>query len=213
MPSIWESELPDYFYKGEKLKTKPLYTLLQKHKGYWFVFPDQKEQIEQNLTNIPWHPSVECKKHINLAGKPISREEAIAHAIPEHREQEDLVKIAVGYIHFDQYNITQEGNWQFVPTIPGSSQFYLGYRPNPNWLPYKHWFREAYDVFIQSLPEECVVHILEFHKWRKSSIKTTIKRDHTAARLNKDKDLFSLWKKRNYFQETGWKRIKREEEE
>ena len=103
MPSSWDNpNQPDYNYWiqiGEELKTEPLHTLFQNHKGYWFVLPGQKDQIDQNFKKIPWHPSAECTSNINLAGKPITREEAIVHVIPEHKEQEDLDKIAVGYIH------------------------------------------------------------------------------------------------------------------
>ena len=71
-------------FHGE-LKTVPLAKLFQQHKGYWWVLPGQKEQIDKNLKNIPWHPK-SLDKEINLAGIPITREEAIKNTIPEHKE-------------------------------------------------------------------------------------------------------------------------------
>ena len=133
-------------------------------------------------------------KEINLAGIPITREEAIENAIPEHKEQEDLFNIAVGYTHWGEYigdtekTIRQVGHWQKVPTIPGSQKHFLGLHPNPHWLPYTIWFREAFDTLIITFPRECVAEILNFLEWRNKNILQLVKRDHTEAILNRTAD-------------------------
>lgn len=109
---------------------------------HYFITYQQRQQIKRNIKSKLWEPTSIDSSKVNLAEIPISQEEAILNAIPEHRER-DLkfkgvpINIAVGYTyHPDILHITPRGNWQFVPKIPFSQLHFLGYRPNPNWLPY-----------------------------------------------------------------------------
>ena len=95
-------------------------------------------------------------------------------------------------------SIRQVGHWQKVPTIPGSPYHFLGLCPNPHWLPYTIWFREAFDALIITFPRECVAEILNFLEWRNKNILQIVKRDHTEAILNRkaDKNHLKVWQGR-----------------
>lgn len=152
-----------------------LYELIKFHRGQYYITDNQKMQIDANYDNFPCLPHSVNTQLINLAGTPISRDEAIMHAIPIDKEDDYHASIAVGY-RYDRYNndhliydglIDPHGTWQQVPSLPIEPSFMLGYRPNPNWLPYGDWFRKAAHLLYQMIPDEGITkNILHFFEWR-----------------------------------------------
>ena len=59
-----------------------LYELIKFHRGHYYITDNQKMQIDANYDNFPCLPHSVNIQLINLAGTPISRDEAIIHAIP-----------------------------------------------------------------------------------------------------------------------------------
>ena len=178
------SHLPRY-YEGVDLDEEDilhlsvlhlsLYELIKYHRGHYYITEDQRMQIDANYDNFPWLPHSVNTQLINLAGTPISRDEAIMNAIPREQEDDYHESIAVGY-RYDRYcndytnydgDIYPHGTWQQVPSLPVEPSFMLGYRPNPNWLPYDYWFHAAADVLnLTTLDEGIISNILHFFEWR-----------------------------------------------
>jgi hypothetical protein len=193
------SAYPEYYKYShiEELETKSTRKLFRYFKGHWYVFPEQKQQIINNIEfHKPWKPASQFRAEVNWAGIPIQRKEAIANALSKEEEQHYPDHIAVGY-HLDSASdswyqnnhISQVGKWQFVPTIPGPINNFLGFRPNPNWLPYNSWFRQVHDILIEKIPESCISEIFQHFKWRESNITIVIERNHSKAVKNRKRDL------------------------
>ena len=99
----------------DQLVTFPLKDLFKYYKGYWWVWPEQLQQIKNNKQIKTWKPSTQLYSEISFAGVLISREEAIENAIPYKEEYIDPDNIAVGYFWIDTPQIDQirqTGSWQ-----------------------------------------------------------------------------------------------------
>ena len=126
--------------------------LATEHKGHWYITNKQKTQIDSNLKNIPWRPPSVQDLHVNFAGIPVSREQAIHNALTEREEKHHAEFSAVGYYSNNTgYQVT--GWWAEVPSV---NELFLGYQPIPHWLSYKIWFDNVLLV-LQGKPKETLI--------------------------------------------------------
>ena len=155
----------------EKILHLSLYELIKFHRGQYYISDNKKMQIDANYDNFPCLPHSVNTQLINLAGTPISRDEAIMHAITIDEEYNYPECIAVGY-RYDRYCndytiydgwIDPHGTCQQVQSLSIEPSFMLGYRPNPNWLPYGDWFRKAACLLYEVIPDKGITrNILHF---------------------------------------------------
>ena len=180
--------------------------LATEHKGHWYITNNQRTQIESNLKNIPWRPPSVQDSHVNFAGVPVSREQAIHNAFTEREEEHHTEFSAVGYYNNNtgynrSYRVT--GWWAEVPSV---NELFLGYRPIPHWLPYKIWFDNVLlllqgrlkDTFnyrvkntpgVPTLPAEVIKkHIFPFLQWRNEEKRNKRNISYIINQIEYDRD-------------------------
>ena len=101
----------------------PKEDLATEYKGHWYITNKQRTQIDSNLQKTPWRPPSVQDSHVNFAGIPVTREQAIHNTFTEREEEHHPGFSAVGYYNNNEgYLVT--GWWAEVPSI---KKIFLGY--------------------------------------------------------------------------------------
>ena len=146
------------------------------YRGFWYQTKDHKYWIKRNIAvsihrNIPIPCLSNC---VNFAAESVTQLEAILTSFSQEQVPlEGVISWAAGYtlVLKNQKQCWRPfGSWQLIPTIKTDKVTCLGYRPNPNFLPYKNWFNSALSSLLQKTDLETSKHILSFLQWRHLSI-------------------------------------------
>ena len=141
------------------------------YKVFWYQTKDHKYWIRRNIAisihrNLPIPCLPNC---VNFAAESVTQLEAILTAFsPEQVPLEGSASRVAGYtlvLQNQKQYWRPFGSWQSILTIKTDKGTCLGYRPNPNFLPYKNWFDSALSSLLRKTNLETSKHILSFLQW------------------------------------------------
>ena len=173
--SSFYSRAPSYQQNRDPYDTQVqllVHPKVKQSQGFWYQNSNQKAWIERNIsTSIHKHLPFPCLPDcINFAGIPVTQYDALLKSeIEEEEPCEGATSWIAGYTLVLKNSVQHwrpSGSWQLIPTIHTEEVTCLGYRPNPNFLPYKNWFDSALFSLSFKTNTATANHIISFLEWR-----------------------------------------------